>query len=80
MKLKDFLKVVNPVDFGKTVIWGDDNLNPLWEGDGVFDIPWWAVDLKIGNKEKDADEPISMYPYVNEYGANRISLVINVIE
>ena len=78
MKLKDFLKVVSLVDFGKTVIWSDDDLDPLWEGDSVFDIPWWIVDLEIGRKDKNVDEPISMY--TNEYGVNRIALVINVIE
>ena len=79
MKLKDFLEVVDLVDFGKTVVWGDDDVVPLWEGDSIFNIPWWIVDLKLDNKEKN-NEPISMYPYKNEYGVDRISLIINVIE
>lgn len=79
MKLKKFLKTIDPVGMGKTTIWGMDEKEPLWKGDSIFDIPWWITDLKI-NDDAGIDAPVSFYHYVNEYGADMIETTISVIE
>lgn len=80
MKLKKFLKMIDPVGIN-VVIWTQDSTvedGPEYEGT-VFNIPWWLMDCHIGRVD-DPEEPIYMYTKENEYKALIPTIVINVIE
>ncbi len=80
MKLKKFINTVDPVSIDKIDIWGLDSEDPIWAGD-FSNIPYWAMELKIGREDKnDPEPPIYFVPFVNEYNANLIKMVVNVIE
>ena len=75
MKLKKFLKLIDPISFDVRIFINNDE-EPIFEG-SALDIPWGFIDLKIGRIDKsDKDEPIYFYHTENGDPA----CVINLIE
>ena len=72
MTLKKWIKYVDGLD--NVIIWGKNDAEPLFEG-CIFEIPWTLINYKIGNTDKNSDEPIHL---VNL--SNKPTLIINVID
>lgn len=81
MKLKKWLKYLDPMV--KVIIFTDTSPNdtPAWEGWGFDDIPKKYKKMKIGRAEWDNndDEPIFITHYTNIYGAVLEQVTINLL-
>ena len=78
MKLKKWLKYVDPIVDVKIFESGAPDDEPTFEGP-AFNIPWSLVEHKIGRTEEDGDEPIYICSHVNDYGTELPLIVINII-
>ena len=75
MKLKKWLKYIDPIGIDVVIFTSDNEENPEYEGD-IFNIPWQLVEFKIDDSK---DEPIYFYTKVNEFGVTTIVATINLI-
>ena len=80
MKLKKFIKLLDPICTHFT-IWGeDDDKEPLFEG-GYFEIPLWLGNfLLLPEEENGGDPPVRFAPYKNDNGVEFTNVIINVME
>lgn len=77
MKLKKFMKLIDPIV--DVIIWtNDDNEEPSFEG-SILNIPWWYLDLKIGRRPEDSEEPIYISEHTNKFGHKEPCIVINLL-
>lgn len=82
MKVKDLLKVVDPIiDVDIWTQFDDEESGPSFSG-SMLDLPWIYLDFEIGfPKGKDEGEkPIYICTHTNEHGVELAYMAINVID
>ena len=82
MKLKDLLKVVDPiVDVDIWTQYDDEESGPSFSG-SMLDIPWVYLNYKIGlpkGKEK-GELPVYIATHTNKRGVELPCMIINLID
>jgi len=77
MKLKKFLKLIEPLDEVTIYTQYDEDGSPTYEGD-ILHIPWWLMNDAKVVKMKNEDKPAHLWYKENEHGNLEGIMIINV--
>jgi hypothetical protein len=77
MKLKKFLKLIDPLNKVAIYTQDDEDGSPTYEGE-IIDIPWWLMEKAKVVKMKNESEPAYLWYKENEYKNLEGIMIINV--
>ncbi len=77
MKLKKFLKIMDPII--QVEIFNQIDEEPVFHG-CLMDVPWGLANKEIGRADNSKEEPIFITERTNEYGVKLPCITINIIE